>query len=58
VVERHPVGDPRAAVMPDDGETFEVERLHELDELSGDLTLGESLAAWPPGLGVAPAVPT
>ena len=56
VVERHSVRDPRAAVVANDGEAFESERPHELDQLTGDLTLAEPLAARPPGFGMTPAV--
>ena len=40
VVETHPVGDPRAAVVAGDGEPFEAERRHRLD-LVRRLRLGQ-----------------
>jgi hypothetical protein len=56
VVERHPVRNPGAAIVPDDGEAFESEQSHDLDQLTGDLTLGEPLAARPSGRGMTPPV--
>ena len=44
MIERHSVGDPRAAVMTDDGEALVGECGHDLDELARHLALAEALA--------------
>jgi hypothetical protein len=43
VVERHPVCDARAAVVADDRESPELERVHQLHEIEGHLSLAEPL---------------
>jgi hypothetical protein len=44
MIERHSVGDPRAAVMTDDGEALVGECGHDLDEIARHLALAEALA--------------
>ena len=51
VVERHPVADPRAAVVPDHREALVAEARHHLHELGGHLALRVALAARTAGRG-------
>jgi hypothetical protein len=55
VVERHPVCDARAAVVADDRESPELERVHHLHEIEGHLSLLNPCPSGPPaGAVVAP----
>src|SRR5919201_7063748 len=56
MIERHAVGDARAAVVANDREAVEAERVHQSDEVGGHLALGESLAPRPAGGGATAAV--
>ena len=44
VVERHPVANAPAAIVPSDGGSFNVERIEDGDEIGGHLALGVALA--------------
>ncbi len=39
MIERHPIADTRAAIMPDDGEAVVAQRLHDGDEVEGHASL-------------------
>jgi len=56
MIERHPVSDPPATVVPDDGEALVPEPRHQLDELGRPLAVAVALAQRTARRGAALAI--